>query len=164
MRKLLSYFLICAVVLSILCGCSQATPPQTITKDELSITLPGSFQDLSHEDFAQGMEFLYGSSNVSVMSTKEDRAALQAVLPDLTAKEYAALLIESNGLSATAEERDGLITFRYSATTENTELTYLCGVFTSEAAFWTVQAYCPTADFSKNEAVMLEILKSVAIA
>ena len=167
MKKLIALVLILALAVSALCGCSaleEVISDQTITRDVLTITFPGYYLNLSDEDYAEGMEFLYGFNNTAVMGIKEDRATLEAILPGLTAQDYADLFIESNNLATTAAEKDGFITFRYTANASGTEFTYICAVFMAETDIWTVQAYTPTAVLEKNEADMWKILTSVKIA
>ncbi len=167
MRKLLALLLAAVLVLGSLSGCSvleKIVEDQTVSKDALTITFPGYYLDLSGEDYAEGMEFLYGFGNAAVLATKEDRATLEALIPDLSAKSYAELFIETNSLSSTVEEKDGLVTFRYTATASGTEFTYLCVVFMAESDIWTVQAYCPTSELADNEADLWEILTSVQVA
>lgn len=167
MKKIIAIVLTLTLALSALCGCSaleDVIADQTITKDALTITFPGYYLNLSDEDYAEGMEFLYGFGNAAVMAIKEDRATLEAILPNLTAKDYAELFIESNNLTGTAEEKDGIVTFRYTADASGTEFTYICAVFMAQTDIWTVQAYCPTSELAKNEADMWKILSSVKVA
>ena len=167
MKKIIALVLTLALAVSALCGCSaleEVIPDQTITKDALTITFPGYYLNLSDEDYAEGMEFLYGFNNTAVMAIKEDRATLEAILPELTAQDYADLFIESNNLTSTAEEKDGVITFRYTAVASGTEFTYICAVFMAETDIWTVQAYTPTDELEKNETDMWKILTSVKVA
>ena len=108
MKKLIALVLILALAVSALCGCSaleEVISDQTITRDVLTITFPGYYLNLSDEDYAEGMEFLYGFNNTAVMGIKEDRATLEAILPGLTAQDYADLFIESNNLATTAAEK-----------------------------------------------------------
>lgn len=167
MKKIFAIVLTLALALSALCGCSaleEVIADQTITKDDLTITFPGYYLNLSDKDYAEGMQFLYGFNNTAVMAIKEDRATLEAIIPDMTAKDYADLFIESNNLTGTAEEKEGVVTFRYTADASGTEFTYICAVLMGQTDIWTIQSYCPTSELAKNEADMWKILSSAKVA
>ena len=151
-----------ALVLSLLCGCSPAAE-QTITCQELTITLPASFTDLSSRDYAAGMEFLYGSEDTAILAITEDNAALKELVPDMDAQKYAELFVQSNALDSTVEVIDGIPSFTYTMDAGGTAVTYLCGVFESSANFWMIQAYCPATEFSQNQETLWSYLTTVTV-
>ena len=57
------------------------------------------------------------------------------------------------------EEKEGIRTFSY----ESGEFTYVVTLWETEEAFWTVQAYCPTADYGDVKGDIWEILSSVTV-
>lgn len=165
MKKFSVILLVLALALGLFAGCSdvldEVVPPQTVNIDDLTMTLPGYFIDWSDEDWAEGIPFVYGFNSSAVLGIKEDVATLEATIPGLTAKDYADLFVESNELTSTVSDEDGLVTFTYTANSESTNITYLCGVFKGSTNFWVVQCYCATEDYSEFEADFIETLKSV---
>ena len=107
--------------------------------------------------------FVYGYENIVVMATWEDAATLEAYVPGLDALQYAQLFVQTNQLDSDVTEQDGIPVFTYTVTGEDTSLTYLCGVFQSEARFWVVQVYCPASQFAECQEQMHAILSSVTI-
>ena len=163
MKRLLG-FIALALVVGLLCGCSNLIESQTITEGELSITLPGTFLDLSEQAPVAGIEFLYGFGETAVLAIKEDKAMLLELVPGMDAMQYAQLFVESNALTGTVEEVDGIPSFTYTAASGGTQITYLCGVFESSTHFWVVQAYCDSQDFADNQQALWSYLASVTIA
>lgn len=151
----------------LLAGCSDAlnkvVPPQEITVEDLTLSLPGYFINWSKEDWAAGFPFVYGFDSSAVLGVKESVSTLEASLSEVSARKYADLFLEYNGLDSTVSEADGLITFSYTANAQETEITYLCGVFKGSTHFWVIQCYCASADYGKFQADFLQILKSVRV-
>lgn len=160
------FFRILAAVLlavTVLTGCTGLLEDKTITCNELSVTLPGIYVDLSEQDYAADFDFLYGFNDEAVLGFKQDRASLEASMPGITAKDYAELFVDAAELNSTVTEQEGLITFTYTAIADNVEFTYLCGAFMSDTNFWIVQFYCPTEDYTDKEADFLGYLKTVQV-
>ena len=65
----------------------------------------------------------------------------------------------SNQVNAQLQEKDDVRFFSYKAG----EYTYVVSLWETEEAFWTVQAYCPTADYSKVKNDIWDILSSVTV-
>jgi hypothetical protein len=80
-----------------------------------------------------------------------------------SAKDYADLYIRVNKLSTSVVEKDGLVTFTYTAEADGQSFTYLSAVFANAEHFWLVQTYCYTENFEKNEADFMECLKSIKV-
>ncbi len=148
---------------ALLCSCAQLLPEQRVACGDLTITLPGSFLDLSEEAFAQDFEMVYGFSDQAVSVIREPIAELAPYYPELDARGYAALAVEAYGLSSAVEEVDGIPTFTYTAEAEGMDFTYIVGVFQSDTDFFMVQSYCATENFAKNKAAMWAQIASVTI-
>lgn len=155
--------LVLLLTVSLLWGCSGKDAQQTVTCQELTLTLPGSYLDLSESVSSDAAAFVYGHESIVVMATYEDAAMLEAYLPGLDALQYAQLFVQTNQLDSQVTEQDGIPTFTYTVAGEDTSLTYLCGVFQSDARFWVVQVYCPAPLFTKCQEQMQQILSSVKI-
>ena len=163
MKRLFCGLLALVLGILLLGGCAKILPEQTIVCDELSITLPGHFLDMSDEDFAQEFEMVYGITNLAVCVLKEPVADLIAFFPDMSAEEYAQLAVDTYGLDATVEVIDGIPSFTYEAQAGEKEFAYLVGVFKSETNYWMVQCYCNSADYAQKQSQMWEYITSVNI-
>lgn len=164
MKKPLAVLVVLVCIIGILCGCDSVLPDQTVTCEELTITLPGHYIDLSGEDYAAGLALLYGFNDTAITAIKEDKASLQALIPDMDAQQYAELFVASNSLLDTVEVVDGIPTFQYCLDAGDTSVTYLCGVFESDSNFWVIQAYCPTTGFAESQEALWGYITTVTIA
>lgn len=162
MKKLfalvLALCLLCAVT-----ACGEKAASVTHNFDGLTITLPEDFINLSDEDFAQGLLFCFGRDPIAINGLKEEKATFQAYGLDLTLEQYATFMMKSNNVSGTLEEKDGIYTFTYEAANDGISYTYVVTARESEAAFWTVQSYCPTDDYHKVKNEMWKYLTSVTV-
>ena len=163
MKKLFCIILAACLCLG-LCACGKddtATVPHTY--DDLTICLPADFIDLTGEDYAAGLAFLQGLDPIAVNGLREEKALFASYGLDLDLERYAKLVILSNNLTMQPEEKDGILTFSYEATTDGVSYTYVVTLWETANAFWTVQAYCPTADYNKVKDDMWKILSSVTV-
>ena len=157
--------LLCAALtLSLLlCGCSAIVQEQSVTCEELVLTLPASYIDLSDNDYAKGFPLLYGFEDEAVLAIKESRSPLDEYYPDINAEKYAFLFVETNALDSQVGKLGELVTFTYTADADETSLTYLCGVYETEENFWCVQFYCPTADFEEAQPKFMSYLQKIQV-
>jgi len=163
MKKLISILLVICLCLS-LCACGKqevTTVPHTY--DDLTIRLPADFIDLSEEAYASGLEFLQGLDPIAVNGLREEKALFKSYGLELDLDRYAKLVILSNNLTMQPEKKDGIHTFSYEAVTDGVSYTYVVTLWETEKAYWTVQAYCPTADYNKVKGDIWEILSSVTV-
>lgn len=157
-----SKLLALVLALLLLVGCTL--PDKTVSCEDLTISLPGHFVDLSDQDVAQSMTFLYGFGTVAVMGLREARSELEANYPNITLEQYAKSIIAVSRLDCVLTQRDGLYTFTYTAAADSLSFTYLSAVYEGTDAFWVVQAYCLTEEFPKNEASLWQYLLSVKVS
>ena len=156
MKKLVSLFLILFLLLA---GCAQNAPTITHTFDDLSIEIPENFINLSDDDFAADLDFVFGLDPIAVNGLREEKAIFEAYGLEVDLQRYAQLIISSNNIRTELEEQDGILTFSYTSG----GFTYVVTLWETDAAFWTVQAYCPTENYSKVKNDIWEILSSVTV-
>ena len=156
---------LCAVLALCLlfCGCEGLQQEQTVSCGELVLTLPASYVDLSDQDYAAGFSFVYGFENEAVLAISESRAPLEEYYPDINAEKYAMRLVEVNKYDCQVGKLGELVTFTYTATADEAELTYLCGVFMGAENFWCVQFYCPAEAFESNQSKFMSYLQKIAL-
>ena len=94
---------------------------------------------------------------------REEKAIFASYGLDLDLAGYAKLVVLANNLTMQPEVKDGIHTFTYEAVSDGISYTYMVTLWETAEAFWTVQAYCPTADYSNSSAQMWEILRSVTV-
>ena len=156
---------LCAVLALCLlfCGCDALQKKQTVACGELVLTLPARYVDLSDQDYAAGFSLVYGIENEAVLAISESRAALEAYYPDINAEKYAMLFVETNSLDSEVGKLGELVTFTYTANADETQLSYLCGVYMSGENFWCVQFYCPTEEFGDHQAEFMGCLQKIQV-
>ena len=167
MKKLISLGLVLVLLVSMLSGCAltQLLGDKEITFDDLTITVPGMYLNLLNVADNPDLAFLYGFEDTAVLGIQESISDVQGSFGTKvrSAKDYANLYISVNKLASTVVEKDGLVTFTYTAEVDGQSFTYLSAVFANAEHFWLVQTYCYTENFEKNEADFMECLKSIKV-
>ena len=156
MKKLIPLLLVLSLCLA---GCGHESAAPSYAFQDLSIQIPEDYIDLSQEEVATGLDFLFGKDPIAVNGLREEKATFEAYGLQLDLQTYGNLLLKSNNVGSALEEKDGIRTFSY----ESGEFTYVVTLWETEEAFWTVQAYCPTADYSDVKDDIWEILSSVTV-
>jgi hypothetical protein len=160
MKRFALAFVSVLVAACLLTGCGDDYPlGQTITYEDLQITLPGDFIDLSKEAYAEDADFLYGRNTLILKAMAEKKAALQEMSLDT----YISWVIKGNELSCAPEVfRDGYL-FSYETPVGNENYTYTTAVFEGKTNFWLLQFYCPSANLTENQPEMDMILSAVQL-
>ena len=158
MKRILSLILVLALSIGILSGCG-VKETTAHTYEDLTISIPTDFIDLTGDDFAEGLAFVFGLDPIAVNGLREEKATFEAYGLDLDLQGYGSFILKANKVSSKLQQNDGYLSFSYTAG----DYTYIVTLWETEDAFWTVQAYCPTADYAKAEKDMWKILKSVTV-
>ena len=156
MKKLILLLLVLSLFLTG-CGAKETTAPHAY--EDLTIHIPTDYIDLSDEEFAQGLAFVFGLDPIALNGMREEKATFEAYGLELDLERYGDFLMMSNQVDADLSKKDGVLYFTYTSE----EFTYVVSLWETEEAFWTVQAYCPTADYSKVKSDIWNILKSVTV-
>ena len=143
----------------LLTGCSPEPAAPTYTFEDLSIQIPEDYINLSDEEFASGLSFVFGCDPIALNGLREEKSTFEAYGLELDLESYGKFLMMSNNVSGDLTQTDGIWNFTYASG----EFTYVVTLWETEEAFWTVQAYCPTEDYSKAKKDMWEILSSVTV-
>ena len=146
--------------LLLLAGSLNGCSAQHWRYEELSFTLPSSFQNCSGETYAAEFDFLFDNGTVAIAGIRETRQAL-SWFGELDAQQYTDLVLRINELSCEPVQKDGLWCFTYEAVSHGVPMTYLCAVHEAKQSFWQVQAYCASADFAAQEKDMWQWLLSM---
>ena len=157
--------LVCALlVCCCLGGCAKIdtlTEDRTLTFHDLTITLPGYFENQLSSSYTGQDTFMYGVYEISVTGVREEFALFDEI-PSL--EEYGNKLISTNNLNTFLEQEEGLTTFTYSYMDGTTSYTYLAAVYEGSQAFWLVQASCKTENFDSTRDALFTYLKSVTVS
>ena len=156
MKKALLLLLILCMCMSG-CGADIATAPHSF--QDLTIQIPVDYIDLSDEEFAQDLSFLFGKDPIALNGHREEKALFAAYGLELDLQRYGDLLMKSNNVTSQLSEKDGILHFSYASG----DFTYVVTLWETKEAFWTVQAYCPTQDYSKVQKDIWNILSSVTV-
>ena len=147
-----------------LCACGkEKVPTAAFTYEDLTIHLPENFIDLSEEAFASGLTFLHGLDPIAINGMREEKALFASYGLELDLEQYAKLVVLSNNLTIQPETKDGILMFSYEALSDGVSYTYVVTLWETQKAFWTVQSYCPTADFPDVQKEIWEIFKDIRV-
>ena len=149
------------LVVCLLTGCNGYYPEgKTLTFEDLQLTLPGDFIDLSAESYAQNANFMYGRKTLVFQGLSEKKSDLQT----MTLSQYTNYVITGNGLSCTPESVGDGYLFTYDAPIGDKVYTYTTATIEGQTNFWILQFYCPKENLSENQPeidVILEGLQPV---
>ena len=156
MKKLFALLLVFSLFLT---GCSTKEASVSHSIEDLTIRIPAGYIELTGEDFAEGLAFVFGKDPIAINGLREEKATFEAYGLNLDLQSYAKFVILANNVSATLEQKDNIYTFSY----ESSGFTYVVTLHETADAFWTVQAYCPTENYGKAKDEMWNILRSVKV-
>ena len=156
MKKALLLLLILCLCLTG-CGAKETTAPHSF--EDLTIRIPTDYTDLSGEEFAQDLTFVFAKDPIALNGHREEKALFAAYGLQLDLEAYGDLLMKSNNVNSTLEQKDGIWNFSYTSG----DFTYVVTLWETESAFWTVQAYCPAEEYSKIQKDIWNILSSVTV-
>lgn len=153
--------LLAAVLLTLSFASCGLAGEKTFEADGMSITVKGMFTEQNELNEDQNLVLI--SPDAGVLAVKETFTDIAAANldPEMSAKEYAAVVMKGNGQTGEPTEADGLTYFTYTNTSDDTEFTYMAFAYRASDAFWLVQAYCPTEDFEKQQPDFITWAKSV---
>jgi hypothetical protein len=162
--KKISLLLAVLMLTLALASCGLIGGEKTFTVDGLSITVKGMFSE--QNQLNSEYDLILISPQAGVMILKETFAEFEEAKldTDMSAKEYAEIVMKGNSLTGAPTEEDGLTYFTYTAKSDGTEFTYVGYCFRSTDAYWLVQIYCATSDFASMKADFNTWAKSVTFA
>ena len=111
--------------------------PKAFSKEGMTIELTNQFRENNY----QGFTVVYESKKVAVFTLKEEFTLLEG-LENKTVKQYAEMVIETNGFtSSTVKTEDGLTYFEYDFTNpeSNDTYNYYAYAYKANDAFWLIQ-------------------------
>ena len=159
--KALVCLLLCC---SLLCGCTMELDPIVVNEMDLTMTLPGYFEDMS-ENATVDVEgfFAYQYSEIMITGLRDDYSVFEEIP---TLEEYATQLIANSSEMISSEVAiiDGLTTFTYRQLENSDSYTCITAVFAGTEAFWMVTACCKTVNFKSAKDKLVEILKTTVVA
>ncbi len=150
--------ILCVIAIVCLLGGCASQPDNVYTCKDLTLTLPGVFEDLSGEPYGKDADFLLGQDKLSVMGLAEKKADL----PGLSLKDYTALVLQGNGLTCKAQEMGSGYLFSYEAPVEEEIYTYETVTLETGNYFWVIQCYCPADHYRMLEPLIAGILANVS--
>jgi len=156
MRKLILLLLVCSLCLA---ACSAKETTALHAYEDLTIRIPADYIDLSDEEFAEGLDFVFGLDPIAINGLREEKATFAAYGLEVDLERYGKLLIAANNVSSQLTQTDGIWNFSYASG----HMTYVVTLWETEDAYWTVQGYCPTENYSKVKKDIWNILSSVTV-
>ncbi len=156
MKKLVCMLLCLLMLGGVLCGCGKdETGTKTYTCENLTLTIPASMKEDKDMLADTGFNFGLEGGGIFVLGLREDMSNFS----DMTAMEYARLVVQANNLNGVPEDKGDYVLIKYSANV-GTEYTYLACIYKNGSEFWMVQAGSFSTVFEKKEATILDIVTS----
>ena len=153
--------IVCVLVLvCLLSGCADRDKyPEgmNLIFQDIALTLPGDFADLSGESYAQDADFMYGRKTLVLTGLAEKKESLKT----MTLAEYTDKVIRANGLSCTATPTGDGYLFTYEKPLDNTTYIYTVATYEGATNFWLLQFHCPKESLQENQPEINIILESI---
>ena len=124
-------------------------------KTGFSITLPANAEDASVNETAEVTPFVLTTDGIIISASEEYKATYGY---EMTAEEYANVLIDANGFDSIVKLKEGIPTFTYAKSAEN--LTYLCITQVTDTSYWCISAACASVDFQDQQETLWKYLRS----
>lgn len=138
-----------------LTGCSGKPAATEHRFEELRLSLPAAYVNLTGEKAFTEYDFLFSDGTVTLAGIREEKA----LLPGFHLQSYGQLVIRAHRLDCQLLQSDGITYFNYEAGVP--AFTYVVGLWETEDAFWSVQAYCKSEDYAASREAMWQLLQSV---
>ncbi len=155
-KILVSFLLICTLLCA--CGSDKAHANKTYTCENLTITIPGNFQENKTVLEGTGFSFCVARDDIFIVGLRENAEAFG----ELTLMDYAQLMVEANDLEAEPQDMGDYALLQYSVSF-GPKYTYLACIYKNGNEFWTLQGFTFASDFEKNKDTILNILTSAQI-
>ena len=150
---------VCLLTVCILTGCADQYPEgQILSFEDLQVTLPGDFINLSSENIEQESVFLYGRNTLIIKGMCEPKNSLQ----EMTLEQYTTAIINGNQLTCTPVPSGSGYLFTYEKTVQGTLYSYITAAFEGTSNFWILQFYCPSENLTENQPEIDIILEGIA--
>ena len=158
MKRILLFILAVVMALSLV-SCRSKT--KTFSKDGFEVTLPSSFINITMLNQDVVAAFMDLKGDIVVTATKNTFEEVGD--SDMTAEDYAWLIIRANKFESFITEEDGVPTFRYSKMVEEERYIYIAYAYVASDAYWLVSFACPADKLSELEDAMIEYAKTVKV-
>lgn len=140
-----------------------AAAAKTFNCRDLQITLTEDFAETT----AAGYTACYSAGDTAVFLMRESFDTKEG-FGELDLESYGAMILKNNHIPETValETADGLTTFAWVITEENTGVPYYyyCGLYKAQDAFWMVQVTTEAEGAAENIPMFRQWLKSVVVA
>lgn len=154
--------LIAGSVIGFVLPSNGSAEAKVFSSNGMNVTLTDAFQKMDMANYTVA----YGSEEIAVFALKE-AFSLADGSERYTLKQYADLVLQSNGLDASVLETDGDLTcFQYEFTNSETNETYryFTYMYKADDAFWLVQFATLTENAEKYTQQISEWAKSVTFS
>jgi len=124
------------------------------TKAGVTISLTSDF----YEKEIASQTAYYESQKYIVTVLKEEFTIFESlgISTDISVKEYAKLVIDSNMIDSAIEEKDNLTFFRSEKTINGKQFSYFATVHKSSDAFWLIQFACESKNAEDSQDLFFE--------
>ena len=139
-------------------GCSKKSREHRISLDQLTLTLPGEFTQMSAQDAA----FAYVGDQVYIHGYRESKAELLQYFQSISLESYVRILAEDRDPYLDTRETDGIWNYSYTACPADEEYTFLCVFYETPDSFWRIQAGCPSDRYEENKQALWDYITKVA--
>ena len=152
--------LLLGALLVFCCACGgETTRERTVTHGDISLTIPGHYQDYFNFSDYEEFEFAYGFGELSVFGEHINNADLDGWNP--SPYELAENFVYGNAIDSEVEEMEGIVTVYYEFDGEELLWSSLAAFYQCSDGYWVVQCTCPAEVYREMEQTLLNILITV---
>ncbi len=155
MKKTICLVLCLLVLASLLGACQKdGADSKTYTYENVSMTVPGAFKDMSEEASGDIYDFVVGTQKNLVLANKKE---------DFGVADYMNAVVGSLEITEGPDDRNGYVYLQYKNSAQGYDYIYNVGLFIDGEDLWIVQVSSLENEYSKNKTMMFEILDSVKV-
>lgn len=156
--------LLCMLLSFAACGTDIRTAEaKTFTCEGMSVTLTKGFRKKSVSGFTVG----YNSGQAGVLALREAFTSITDGA-SMSLEDYAQLVLNNNrqrvSIDDGIKQSDGLTYMEYIATSDNREYSYFVTMFKGSDAFWLVQFFCKSTEYTEYRPYFINWAKTVTFS
>lgn len=137
---------------------------QTLTVDNLSMTVSGVFTQDAEPHRAYDVEYLFRNLGIGIKKTTFEAMEAKGYTSELTLIEYASVLIKELNCPAVPYMEGDLIYFTHTDATDGEECTFFTAVYRTEDAYWFVRFYCPIDEYEEMRPTFVAWAETVSFS
>ncbi len=155
MKRIISAILCLLMVVSLCaCGGDSDSSTKTYTHKNVTMSVPGDFEDMTEEAGVDVYEFVVGTQLNLVLGGKIENCDVD---------DYMDAIGSSLNISKSATDKGSYTYFQYKNTAMNYDYIYDVALVEDGNDLWVIQVSSLESEYSKNKSMMMDILDSIVV-